>query len=418
LKRVTTALAGLLALSLATVRADALGVGDPAPELKVGGWVQGGPIDRLDPEGTYVVEFWATWCGPCVRGIPHVNELAGRFTNVTFIGMNVWEGEGDVSAKVAAFVKKMGADMTYPVAIEGDEQFMAKEWMEAAGQDGIPAAFVVHRGTIAWIGHPMSDLNETLESLADGTFDMEKVKQRAVIEGRLDAFFEKAFEGATDEELAEEGRALEELDGQMGGILPGARAFSAAEAIRMARFQAALRRYQEALMAGGDEAAIAELRAAARDGAPDIEQFDRFDEQMREQVVRNQEMSRIQAVFTEYVAAVGEDGNPEEAAKLAAKLEAMEITDARLLNEIAWDILTSDTIRTRDLPLATRLAEKAMALTEEKEASIVDTYARALFDAGDIAGAIRYQEKAVALDAEDPDLATVLERYRAAAAGH
>jgi hypothetical protein len=46
---------------------------------------------------------------------------------------------------------------------------MAVTWMEAAGRDGIPSAFLVNtQGKIAWIGHPMELKDETIEAALAG----------------------------------------------------------------------------------------------------------------------------------------------------------------------------------------------------------------------------------------------------------
>ncbi|MCY3018554.1 MAG: hypothetical protein NTW87_05925 [Planctomycetota bacterium] len=82
--------------------------------------------------------------------------------------------------------------------------------------------------------------------------------------------------------------------------------------------------------------------------------------------------------------------------------------DANQLNEFAWKILTEDGIKNRDLDLAMRVAKAAYDACEGKSAAIVDTYARALFDTGKVADAIKFQKKALEL-CDDDNLRTELE---------
>jgi len=68
-----------------------LNVGDPAPALTSGEFVKGEPVKEFAKGKTYVVEFWATWCGPCRASIPHLSKLQEQNHDITFIGQDCWE---------------------------------------------------------------------------------------------------------------------------------------------------------------------------------------------------------------------------------------------------------------------------------------------------------------------------------------
>jgi len=165
-------LTGLLLTSMAMAK-PSLKVGDKPPAIQVAHWVKGEPVKSFDKGKVYVVEFWATWCGPCRESIPHLTKLAKKYKDkVTFTGVSVYERPAGDLPTVNSFVKTMGDKMDYHVGADDSSGVMGKTWMEAAGQDGIPTAFVVGKDTtIAWIGHPMIGLEEVLDQVVADKFD-------------------------------------------------------------------------------------------------------------------------------------------------------------------------------------------------------------------------------------------------------
>lgn len=173
-----TVLAGVTLATAVQAQEPKLKIGDPAPKLQVGKWVQGEPVKAFEKDKAYIVEFWATWCGPCRVSIPHLNELHEKYKDkgLVVIGQDVWERDESL---VEPFIKKMGDKMTYRVAMDDktkeEKGAMAVTWMQAAGQNGIPTAFVVNKhGKIAWIGHPMSLKEQVLEDILADRYDLAK----------------------------------------------------------------------------------------------------------------------------------------------------------------------------------------------------------------------------------------------------
>jgi thiol-disulfide isomerase/thioredoxin len=163
--------------------------GDPAPPLKADRWWNGDPIAVLEKGNVYVVEFWATWCGPCLVMMPHMSELQQQYKdkNVIFIGYTA-KDPNNTEAKVSEFVAKRGSKLHYRLAYSNDRSTY-DAWMRAAGQTGIPCCFVVDRqGRIAFIGHPMY-LGAVLPKVTSGTWTADDLATIDSIQKEVEALF-------------------------------------------------------------------------------------------------------------------------------------------------------------------------------------------------------------------------------------
>ncbi len=127
-----------------------------APDFVVEKWLS----DEPEMEGKFVmIDFWATWCGPCKRAIPKINEWAEMYKDqMVVVGLS-----DETEAKVNSMKTPV---MEYYSAI--DTQKRLKNIYQVTG---IPHIVVIDpNGIVRWQGFPFLGGHELTEQVLEDLF--------------------------------------------------------------------------------------------------------------------------------------------------------------------------------------------------------------------------------------------------------
>ncbi|MBK6734037.1 MAG: TlpA family protein disulfide reductase [bacterium] len=338
-----------------------LGIGDNAPALEVEAWLKGEPVPQFLRGRAYIVEFWATWCMPCVYGMPHLTEMQSRWADrVTVIGVDVFDGNADAAdsvttrERVAAFVAARDSVIGYRIAFDGESQKAAASWLRAAGLNTIPSAVLVDgEGRIAHIGNPaQAAFEQAVQAVLDGSHDLAAAR----------VAYEAEREQAKARASARKAASLR-LDAEVANALPHIRAGRNA-----------------------DGAAVLDTL----DGV-----FDALGPTARDQ-------AKVAACRTLYAAG--------EVAVADAYVDHLLAADAMAsgleLNEIAWIMINPDApVAGADPRRALRCAERALAILEPDlqmyRTIIMEVQARSLWQSGERERAVAVLTEAVAIETNE-----------------
>jgi thiol-disulfide isomerase/thioredoxin len=156
-----------------------LEVGDPAPPIQVETWVKGEP---LEAGKVTLVEFWATWCPPCISAAPHLSNLQCKYPDLQVVAVTALDEWGStrpaIEKAAQAMSYRVGIDAVAPKAYQG--VFGGKTevaYLQAAEVEAIPSTFVIDRqGRIAYIGLPTL-VDDPLAEIMAGQFDLAKARK-------------------------------------------------------------------------------------------------------------------------------------------------------------------------------------------------------------------------------------------------
>ncbi|HEY5643367.1 MAG TPA: TlpA disulfide reductase family protein [Woeseiaceae bacterium] len=119
--------------------------GRPAPDFALKS-ATGENLRLSEYRGDVVmINFWATWCGPCRQEMPLLDELYGRYQRVGFnlLGVNI----DDDSGRAMAMIEELG--VSFPVLFDSRKEVSRLYEVEA-----MPVTVIVDReGTVRYVHH-------------------------------------------------------------------------------------------------------------------------------------------------------------------------------------------------------------------------------------------------------------------------
>jgi thiol-disulfide isomerase/thioredoxin len=192
-------------------------VGSKAPPIAIKKWLKGAPITKLERDKVYLVEFWATWCGPCLNGMKHLTKLQKKYgpkglTVISVIAEDKW---GNDLPNIARTLKTHQDKIGYTIALDtptarGYQNVFAGKtfwsYMGAAQVQAIPTSFLIDRsGKVAFIGLP-TVAEQAIQEAVAGTIDIpyraRAYAQYKAAEGKSKHYFQLLKDGKEDEAYA------------------------------------------------------------------------------------------------------------------------------------------------------------------------------------------------------------------------
>lgn len=441
---------------------DDLTIGSQAPSLDIEHWVQDGngkfkPVTEFAKGKVYVVEFWATWCGPCIASMPHLVETQNKYADkgVQIVSISDEDLEtvdkflerkfkptpakksGDEKeAEESGDQPKTYRELTSAYCLTTDpDRSASKDYMEAAGQNGIPCAFIVGKDQkIEWIGHPMS-MDKALADIVDDKWDRAAFAEQFAESQKMNLLMAKVMRSAQSGDTEE---AMELIE----SALADADSPQAKAQLQGMKVQVKMSKVGKMMQAGNSEGAMAEL-----DAIIEAEKNEGLKKQLggyRVQILMQKvatlvQRGKIDDALDELDSLIEAEKNPDTKKSmemnrvqlLMRNTKSPKFADAitssyaaykdnpEFINSITWSLyekFSAGELEDKALLKASRAAaeQAAESATGASKAAILDTAAHFQLLEGDITTALKTQTEAAKL-AEGPvkaDIESFLEEIK------
>jgi len=134
-------------------------VNEKAPSINITNWIENVPNDKNLNDKYIVLEFWATWCGPCIAAVPHINSIQKEFNQKDLYYISITD---ESVAKVERSLKRINFNSIVVTDLTKKTQINFGDGVK--GLDAYPLTVLIDKtGIIKWIGEP-KNLNSEIMS--------------------------------------------------------------------------------------------------------------------------------------------------------------------------------------------------------------------------------------------------------------
>ncbi|MCG2612944.1 TlpA family protein disulfide reductase [Terrimonas sp. NA20] len=139
-------------------------LGTEAPPLTITDWLQNIPADTNFTGKYKVLEFWATWCLPCLKAVPHMNKLQEKMKgeNIVFVSVGYESAE-----KVKATLEKVSFETI--VVSDQTRSIHRGLGIQYKGTTPLPRTVLIDdKNRIIWYGTPKKLTEKMLRRFVKG----------------------------------------------------------------------------------------------------------------------------------------------------------------------------------------------------------------------------------------------------------
>jgi len=141
-------------------------------------WVSNIPKDKKLDDKYIVLEFWATWCGPCIAAVPHMNDLQAQINHPDLVFISITD---EPINKVNRTIEKI--DFKSIVVSDTTKQTQLNFGDGKSGLDAYPLTVLINnQGIIKWIGEPKQLTSDVLYDFLDNNLKGTNYFENQVVE--------------------------------------------------------------------------------------------------------------------------------------------------------------------------------------------------------------------------------------------
>ncbi len=134
-------------------------------QIKISNWILNTPKDKNLENKYIVLEFWATWCYPCLKSVKHINEVQSKFNRKDLYFISITD------EKVEA-VKSISKKIDFKSIVVSDQMKYNYFWKNGLKSLSLPLTILIdNNGIIKWIGMPFILNEKIIQDLVDNKLD-------------------------------------------------------------------------------------------------------------------------------------------------------------------------------------------------------------------------------------------------------